>query len=428
MIVLKPGKKVRGFEIVSELNRGAFAVAYEARTSLGERIFLKQYKSPSRMVDWYTEFVDHQKEIKHRIESDPAAKDRCYRFIDFFEEKDFFQAFEFVDGGKTLTECIADPGAFKWRDLVTFAKVMMFGIQALHKLRIVHTDLKPDNIILIPDASIGLGYKLRVIDLDWAIFDDGKAPWDGKQGYVGTPMYLSPEHQLGKTPTPASDIFTCGIMLGEALGGRHPFGESGERYGDNIIAGRFEPIRVGEPIPKVEDLAFLESVVNSCLHPEPFRRPTAGQLCDALLGKRFEWHGAPKPSLMPARDIAPPSPPLRAAPTPAAKPTASAVELSHLGTWATTISTTAECGKTTFKKVHSDAQFLSDPQFRIFRDNASNQWMIEHIPTATNETVVDGNKLTSATPLRTGMRIAVGNTAKGIEKFPLIAKLSDGTV
>ena len=421
-IHFKSGKKVRDYEIVRELNSGAFANAYEAISLTGERVFFKQYKSPSSLVDWYKDFIEHQKEIKSRIESDPAAKDRCYRFIEFFEVKEFYQAFEFIDGGKPLTKCLEERSTFTWDQMVIFTKVMMFGIKGLHQVKIVHTDLKPDNIILIPDSSIGMGFKLRIIDLDWAIFADKLAPWHGKQGYVGTPGYQSPEHFTGKIPTPASDIFTCGVMLGETLGDGHPFASAGaEGYDKAAIEGRFTPIRLRQPVDKVTDAAFLEAVINGCLNPAPDKRPSAAQVCDALAGKTFDWHGAPisRPSVPipePAPRIEPPSAPK---PREATKADIPAKSLSILfdGKHVSQINVDAELGKQSFKSLHADAQFMSNPQFKLYR--RGDIWMIEHCQTATNETLVDGRKLSEAEPVRDGMRVAVGNSAKGIEKLPL---------
>ena len=423
--IYKPGKKIKTYEIVRELNRGAFANAYEAMSPYSGRVFFKQYKSPTKLVEWYPGFVDHQKEIKRRIADDPAAKDRCYKFIDFFEEPTgFHQVFEFIEGGKTLTDCIAEHDRFSWEQVVQYAKTMMFGMKALHQVKVIHTDLKPDNIILIPDATIGMGYKLRIIDLDWAIFSDRQAPWHGKQGYIGTPNYQSPEHlTAGRTPLLASDIFTCGIMLGEVLGGGHPFAAAGDDYDAAVLAGRFKPIRLRQAIPKVDDPSFLEAILNACLSPDPSKRPTAAQVCDAIMGKTFPWHSVepiPEPPSPPR--VTPPPPLPRVTPRPPLPPVSSkSVEISFDGKKASQATVEGEFGKQTFKSIHADSQFLSNPQFKLLKQGG--QWMIEHCPTATNETIVDGHKLSGAEPVRDGMRVAVGNSAKGVEKFPLVLKL-----
>lgn len=418
-IILKAGNIKKTYEILSELNRGAFANAYEAKTHIGERVFFKQYKSPSPTVEWYKGFVGHQKEIKNRITSDPAASDRCYRFIEFFEEKDFYQVFEFIDGGYSLTSCLIDQSKFTWTQWVVFAKVMMFGIKALHEIKIIHSDLKPDNIILIPDETIGMGYKLRIIDLDWALFSDREAPWHGKQGYIGTPDYLSPEHIQGKTPSHESDIYTCGIMLSEILGNGHPFQDSlGEKYNDAAIHGRFKSISLREPIERVNDQKFLEVILNACLNPNPSLRPTASQVCEALIGKVFKWeiHESEIPI---ATDFLP-----ETIPTPI--PIHTSAKWKKVGIYFNenkiySIGTDTTLGKQQVKDTHEDAKFFSNPQFRLFK--IGDIWHIEHCDTATNETIVNGLKLAEPIIINDGMIVAVGNSSKGVEKLPLILKL-----
>lgn len=412
MAILKPGQKVRSYEIVRELNRGAFAIAYEARDRSGAKAFLKQYKSPTKLVDWFDGFVEHQQEIKSRISSDPAAKDRCYRFLEFFEEAvdpgkkypKFYQVFEFVESGRSLSDVISGDAGFTGDQKVLFAKTLMFGIRALHKIKVVHTDLKPENVILVPDPATR-DYRLRIIDMDWAIFADKRAPWHGKQGYTGTPGYQSPEHLRGEVPLPESDIFTCGIMLSELLGNGHPYSDSGDALATDVQSGRFKPVQLQVKIPGAEDPSFVELIINSCLNPDPTKRPTAAQVCEALMGRSFDWDSAPR-----SPDVVPP-------PVPKA---ARKIEVHFEGKLLTTATVECELGKRHFKGAHSDAQYLSDPQFRLRK--ASHGWVIEHVEGAVNETLVDGSKLAGQVAVRDGMRVSVGNSAKGIEKFALTLK------
>lgn len=413
-MILMPSEVRRGYEIVRELNRGQFAIAYEAKKPSGEKVFFKQYKSPTPLVAWYEGFVEHQQELKRRINGDASTKDKCYRFIEFFEEKSgFFQVFEFISEGMTLGDCIEKRSSFSWTQLVVFSRVMMLGIKALHQVKVVHTDLKPPNIMLLPDRDID-GYRLRLVDLDWSVFTDTKAPWHGVQGYIGSPGYMSPEHVLGEVPLPASDIFTCGLMLGEVLGGRHPFeaclGDD-TAYREAILAGRHDPVRLLSPIERC-DTDYVELMLNACLDPKPERRPTAQQLTEALLGtaKVESKKPPPEPVRKPEVKIPAPAPSL-----------ATSVTIDFEGQAITTLSIDDEIGKRLFRNLHADAQFLSDPQFKLLK--RSGGWFIEHCASATNETIVDGKKLLVALPVRDGMRVAVGNSAKGIEKFPLHLKL-----
>ena len=173
-----------------------------------------------------------KRRLRKRVES-TSFKSYSYRFIDFFEHNIgitcYFQVFEFAERGKNLTEIINElktsATAKSWSQRVILAKVLTAGLRALHEARIVHTDLKPDNIQLFYAPHIEAGYTLRSIDLDFAILAGMRAPWHAATDftYVGTPGYQSPEHLDGRTPIVASDIFTAGLMLYELLAGAHPY-------------------------------------------------------------------------------------------------------------------------------------------------------------------------------------------------------------
>jgi hypothetical protein len=79
-------------------------------------------------------------------------------------------------------------------------------------------------------------------------------------------------------------------------------------------------------------------------------------------------------------------------------------------------------GRSMLKPVSPAAQFMESPQFKIHKLDGK-AWAVSPVPGTPNETLLDGKKLTGPTELRDGMRIAVGNSAKGIEKLPLIVRL-----
>ncbi len=408
----KPGKVIKGYTLKNLLSNGAYAFAYEAEKK-GRKIFFKQYKSPAPAIEWFDGYKSYATEIKNRIQGDDAARTRCYEMIEFFEEKDFFQAFEFVEGGMDLLQVVKECDTYEWPQLVTFAKILMSAMDALHQIGIVHTDLKPENIYLIPDPTIGIGYRLRIIDLDFAILADKPAPWLGHMGFVGTDGYRSPEHIRAQTPSAASDVFTCGIMLAQLLCGWHPFAEcSADQIDAATLAGRAKPFQITRPIPKVDDVAFLQGVLDSALCPDPAKRPTAKQVSQALLGKTFAW--------TPWRTPLTPPPP---APADLPQPETEAdISFSYEGTPVLRVGVDSKLGKNHFIKVHEDAKFLSNPQFRVFKN--AGKWMISHESCATNATLLEGAPLLSPTPLASGMVVAVGNPEKKISKFPLKIEVS----
>lgn len=427
----KPGKKIRNYELQCMLGNGGTAFAYMA-TKGGKKFFFKQYKQPAPAISWFKAYTKYTLEVKRRIEKDEAARTRCYEMVEFFVEKDFFQVFEFVEGGMSLKEVLDRSAEFSWEQKVIFAKVMVAAVDALHAadVGVVHTDLKPDNIYLIRDDSLSIGYRLKLIDFDFAILADQTAPWVQAKamGYVGTPGYNSPEHLRGQTPLPASDVFTCGIMLGQLLCGIHPLGDKIEEIEANALSGQAKPFRIPEPIKKVEDMAFLEGVLNSTLCPDPARRPTAKQVGQALLGKVFAWD-AWVPASPHASTASPPSsqkppatPPVSAPPRQSAtQPVASSLEILLEDRILLTLRVDTWLGKNHFLRFHEDARFLSNPQFRLSRKGGV--WTIEHAPEATNATLVNGEKLEAPMAVTDGMKVAVGNLEKGVIKFPLTLRL-----
>ena len=216
--VLLDNTRVRDYTVVRKMHDGAMAISYEAKKDGDGRVFFKQYKSPSVRAPWYGGFITYQEKMRRRIGSPPCSH-FCYAFLDSFEEKRcFYQVFEFLDHGHSLQKMLVErPTAVAWPQRVIMAKVLMMGISALHQAKIVHSDLKPDNIMLIEDREIEAGYRVKVIDMDFSILTDVPPPWKEYEGSFGTPGYTSPEHLRGKTPKQASDIFTCGLMLYELL-------------------------------------------------------------------------------------------------------------------------------------------------------------------------------------------------------------------
>ena len=199
---LKVGDSVRGYRVTKVFGPGMMAISYGAEAPGGEKVFLKQYKSPSPAVVWYRQFVDYQHELSSRVRSGKAAN-YAVRLIETFEEvwggRTYFAAYEFVEHGLDLEHMLEEErethkrtkvaptrNAAVWARHITWAKVFMAAIAALHESKIVHADLKPANAFLIQDPALESGYQLKLIDMDFSLLADRRAPWHGYQGYVGT--------------------------------------------------------------------------------------------------------------------------------------------------------------------------------------------------------------------------------------------------
>lgn len=431
--ILRVNQEVGDYRIEKELNRGAFAVAFKAVSKkAGGPVFFKQYKSPSVAVDWYKGFVKYQKELKARVEAG-SVKNYVYRFIDFFESKAsgqncFYQVFEFISEGRSLDNYLSDAsseGEADWGRRLTFAKLFMAGMRKLHEARIVHCDLKPKNIYLIKDDTIAAKYRLKIVDLDFSILADRQAPWHNKQGYTGTPRYLSPEHLRGAVPEPASDVFTCGLILSELLTSEgHPYALDDEEYKDAIFShrARIPTLRKPGHFPS-DDLVC--KILHDCLNPDPAKRPSAEMVHQALLGEASSSTAvAPKPEAAPSS--LPPSAatlPAEASPSASARistppPTPKILKLVLSNeTGELVFGITTPVGSALCKNLGRDAGYMSNPQFTLFRKGDA--WVASPNPDATNETLLNGKIVAGETSLREGDVLAVGRESKGVVKLPL---------
>lgn len=441
---LKVGDVIRGYRITKVFGPGAMAISYAAQAPGGPRIFLKQYKSPAPTIIWYPAFVDYQQELAARVRGGKAAH-YAVRLVDAFEEvwggPCYFQAYEFVEHGGDLQQLLDEERethrrtgvsplreADTWARHVTWAKVLMAGIAALHESKIVHADLKPPNVYLIRDPSIGSGYQLKLIDMDFSVLADHRAPWHGYQGYVGSDNYRSPEHLTrGAMPGLASDVFTCGLILHELLAGTHPYWrEDQTEYASLVRAYAAKPPMLAGVMPAPAANAEVSAFLHRCLSPKVADRPAAAELRAVLSGRgaragRVSDSAAPATAKPHARAAAPAGTAPAGAPPPSGGRPALAsdrVQLVADGGRALQVGVRTEVGKYLVRQFGSDAEFWDDRQCVLER-RADRRWQVVPVPGAANETLLNGERLVAPQVLHEGDVIAVGRKAAGIVKLPL---------
>ncbi|MBL9013023.1 MAG: protein kinase, partial [Myxococcales bacterium] len=180
------------------------------------------------------------------------------------QEGYWFFTMELVNGVDFLTWVRnADPSEhaplFHERRLRAALRQLATGLTTLHHANMIHRDIKPSNVMVTREG--------RVVLLDFGLVADGRAQLSDTS-IVGTAAYMSPEQALSRPPGPASDWYSVGVMLYEALTGRLPIDAKTPLEIMMKKQHRRPPRRVqGAP----EDLS---KICVALLSPDPAARPT----------------------------------------------------------------------------------------------------------------------------------------------------------
>ncbi|HLJ75702.1 MAG TPA: serine/threonine-protein kinase, partial [Thermoanaerobaculia bacterium] len=154
---------------------------------------------------------------------------------------------------------------------------LAIAISVLHGHGIVHRDIKPSNIMITPAGRVVL------LDFGLAVTIAADDSLDRKS-IVGTPGYMSPEQIIATTPTPASDWYSFGVLLFQALSGRMPFvAPTAVEIVQMQVHG--EPARASDVDGVPRELALL---ADSCLQREPASRPRDEEVLGRLGIRRLD--------------------------------------------------------------------------------------------------------------------------------------------
>ena len=192
------------------------------------------------------------------------------RLLEFmsYDEHDFI-VMEYVDGGN-----LAEAKVELEQTLEIFGGICA-GLECIHRQGLVHRDLKPENILLTAADKTP-----KIADLGVARRVDQSLGLTRMGQIVGTTLYIAPEQVLQSSVTPASDLYSVGIMLFEAVAGHLPFEHDSEFALLNAHIRDVPPaLRTLKPTVPIA----LEKLVASLLEKSPENRPrSAGQVAEAL--------------------------------------------------------------------------------------------------------------------------------------------------
>jgi serine/threonine protein kinase/tetratricopeptide (TPR) repeat protein len=147
------------------------------------------------------------------------------------------------------------------------------GLLAVHQAGKLHRDIKPSNVLVTPEGRV------KILDFGLvAELDSGTR--ELTRQVVGTPAYMAPEQVAGRPPVPASDWYSVGVLLYEALTGRRPL----EGNLVEVLARKrsLDPPPPSTVVPDVPD--DLDSLCHDLLRPDPSARPSGEAVLARLTG------------------------------------------------------------------------------------------------------------------------------------------------
>lgn len=255
--MLKPGMFISDrYEIIDKVGSGGMADVYKARDHRLNRFVAIKVLKPEYSND--KSFVN-----KFRGEAQSAAGLSHPNIVNVYDVGDdgglYYIVMELVEG-ITLKRFIERKGKLEVKEAVGIAIQIAQGLEAAHDNRIIHRDIKPQNIIISRDG------KVKVTDFGIAKATNSNTITSNAMGSV---HYLSPEQARGGYSDEKSDIYSLGVTIYEMLSGKVPFA------GDNTVSvallhiqGEAMPLRELDPnIPP-----SIDKIVQKCMQKRPEKR------------------------------------------------------------------------------------------------------------------------------------------------------------
>ncbi len=259
------------YQIEGRLGSGGMAVVYRARDLMLERtvavkILREDYSSDQAFRERFHQEAKAAANLSH-----PSI----VTIHDFgLDAGRLFIVMEYIPG-TDLKSILQSRGRFSTEEALPLVIQAAAGIGYAHRAGLVHCDVKPQNMLVTPDQ------RLKVTDFGIARALASIHPEEQSSVVWGSPQYFAPEQAAGMAPSPASDVYSLGVILYEMLTGRLPFTgvtalELSRQHRTSDVPS---PRQFNPSIP-----AALEQILLKVLSKEPSARyRTADQLGRVLM-------------------------------------------------------------------------------------------------------------------------------------------------
>ncbi|UDI78466.1 Stk1 family PASTA domain-containing Ser/Thr kinase [Staphylococcus taiwanensis] len=246
------------YKVVDKLGGGGMSTVYLAEdTILNRKVAIKAISIPQNekeeTMKRFEREVNNATQLSHK---------NIVEVYDVQEDEEcFFLIMEYIDG-PTLSEYIHSHGPLNVDTAIEFTEQILNGVKQAHEKRIIHRDIKPQNILIDKNKTL-------------KIFDFGIAKALSETSMtqtnhvLGTVQYLSPEQAKGETTNESTDIYSIGIVLYEMIVGEPPFN------GETAVSIAIKHIQ--DTIPNITDLRpdipqALSNVVLRATEKDPDNR------------------------------------------------------------------------------------------------------------------------------------------------------------
>jgi serine/threonine-protein kinase len=293
------GTLVRGkYRILSKLGQGGMGSVFKARHVAFDELRALKVMNPELVSDeLFVKRFKHEAVITRKLQHPNAVR---VDDIDETEDGRPFIVMEYIEG-QSLKKVMQEQGPMPVLRVCSIIKQAAAGLDAAHRLGMVHRDIKPDNIALIETPQ---GEVAKVLDFGIAKIKESRAEDSAGSGLtgtgviIGTPQYMSPEQAMGKRGDDLdgrSDLYSLGVVMYQMLAGELPF--KADTAMDMLLAHLQKP-----PLPLQTvrpDLGIPDKVANlvaRLLEKKPEARvPSAGALIEDIANIEGEF-AAPGPT------------------------------------------------------------------------------------------------------------------------------------
>ena len=293
------GSKLGDYNVVRLIGRGGMGAVYEAHNPrIKRRVAIKQ------LLPEYTKRDD----VVRRFHNEAVAVNAINHpgVVQVSEvgkapDGSFYLVMEFLEG-ETLSDRLVRSGNKLTEEITTTVCWQLAGVlAAAHAKSIVHRDIKPGNIMLVPDLAGPDGERVKLLDFGIAKLGSEHDPSPDRAtrtGQIfGTTAYMSPEQFMnGKPVDGQSDVYSFGALIYRMLAGRLPFISD---QGEMALAA----MHMFELPPPLKELApwvspWLCELVDQMLLKDAGKRPTMSEVA-ARLGEHLPFRAPSRSSLPP---------------------------------------------------------------------------------------------------------------------------------